>query len=148
MQCLQKTRSRATAPETSPPGYRSWAGFRSSGPQPGLLLTLQKKKLVPIVILAALWGRQWTGSHVSFHSDKISVVAVLSKHTTAKEACLLHLLCCLYFYAAFYSFHYSVEHVPGILNVAADTLYRRIIHDFLVSSTSPSISCCPSSSSS
>ena len=31
-----------------------------------------------------------------------------------------HLLCTLFFYAAYYKFHFSAEHVPGVLNVAAD----------------------------
>lgn len=36
------------------------------------------KVLVPIAASAGLWGRQWTGQHVCFHSDNMAVVAFLT----------------------------------------------------------------------
>ena len=48
-------------------------------------------------------------------------VSVLVNHA-AKDELMNHLLCTLFFYAAYYKFNFSAEHVPGALNVAADTL--------------------------
>ena len=93
------------------------------------LIDIAAKEMVPIVVAAALWGRLWEGCHICFHSDNMAVVAVLNKRT-AKDPLLLHLLRCLYFYAAFYCFHYSAAHIPGVLNTAADVLSRNLIHDF------------------
>ena len=87
------------------------------------------KEMVPIVVAAAVWGPLWEGRHICFHSDNMAVVAVLNKGST-KDHLLLHFLRCLYFYAAFYKFHYSAVHIPGVLNTAADALSRHIIYNF------------------
>ena len=81
------------------------------------------KELVPIVLAAALWGRYWQNLHIRFHSDNMAVVSVLQRNSAATLAAH-HLLRSLYFYAAIYQFEYSVEHVPGALNSAADALSR------------------------
>ena len=44
---------------------------------------------------------------------------------------LMHLLRCLFFYCAQFSFHLSAEHVPGVLNTAADALSRNNLPLFL-----------------
>ena len=77
--------------------------------------------LVPVVMAAAVWGHQWQGCHVCFHSDNMAVVSVLVNRA-AKDERMNHLLRTLFFYAAYYKFHFSAEHVPGVLNVAADAL--------------------------
>ena len=78
---------------------------------------------------AALWGRQWTGSYVCFHVDNLAVVSILNKRS-AKDPLLSHLLRCLFFFSAFYKFHFSAEHIPGSSNTAADALSRDNIHVF------------------
>ncbi len=70
------------------------------------------KELIPVVVAAVLWGRAWEGRHVCFHSDNMAVVAILTKRS-AKEDHLLALLRCLFFFAAFYRFHFSAIHIPG-----------------------------------
>lgn len=87
------------------------------------------KELVPIVIAAALWGHLWYRKHIRFHCDNAAVVDILKKRS-ARNAVAHHLLRCLYFYAAFYQFDHSAEHVPGVLNIAADALSRDNIHFF------------------
>ena len=52
----------------------------------------------------------------------MAVVSVLVNRA-AKDELMNHLLCNLFFYAAYYKFHFSAEHVPGVLNVAADPLF-------------------------
>ena len=88
------------------------------------------QELVPVVVVAALWGRLWQGQHICFHSDNMAVVSVL-KARTAKTPLLMHLLRCFSFYCAYYRFHTSCVHVPGTLNLAADALSRDNLPLFL-----------------
>ena len=81
------------------------------------------KELVPVVVAAALWGGQWHHSHVCFHIDNEAVVAILHRQF-GRSMIDRHLLRCMYFYSAFYQFHFTVEHIPGVLNRAADALSR------------------------
>ena len=81
------------------------------------------KELVPIVIAAAIWGSQWKGQGVCFHSDNMAVVAVIKKNSS-HDPSLMHLLRCLCFFAAYYQFHCSAEHIAGVSNIAADALSR------------------------
>jgi len=86
-------------------------------------IDISVKELVPVVAAAALWGNRWSRQYVCFHCDNIAVVAVLNKRT-AKSPPLAHLLRCFSFYSAYYDFHFSAEHIPGIHNTAADALSR------------------------
>ena len=88
------------------------------------------KELVPIVMAAALWGRMWYKSLVCFHSDNMAVVAILTSRT-GRSPLVLHLLQCLFFYTACIQFDYAAEHIPGVLNTAADALSRNNVNHFL-----------------
>ena len=79
------------------------------------------KELVPIVVAAALWGPHWTRKHICFRSDNMAVVDLL-KSCTSREQLLMHMLRCLAFYSAYYRFEFTAEHIPGILNTAADAI--------------------------
>ena len=81
------------------------------------------------VDIAAIWGRSWQGCRVIWNSD-MAVVEVIRKRST-RQPILLHLLRCLYFYAAYYKFHYSAHHIPGVANVAADAISRNNLSLFL-----------------
>ena len=81
------------------------------------------KELIPIVLAAALWGPHWLGKQVLFHTDNLAVVQVV-RNMNATDQLLCNLLRCLYFYAAHYHFSFMAEHIPGVKNVAADTLSR------------------------
>ena len=59
-----------------------------------------------------------------------AVVSVIQRRS-AKDPTLLHLLRCLYFYAALFRFSYCPLHLPGISNVAADALSRDNMSLFL-----------------
>ena len=87
------------------------------------------KELVPVVIASALWGRSWYRLHIRFHVDNMAVVAILKKQS-ARSPIAHHLLRCLYFYTAFFQFDYTAEHIPGVLNTAADALSRNNITFF------------------
>ena len=58
---------------------------------------------------------------VQFVLDNEAVVAVLNSGY-ARDGVLMHLLRCLLFIAASFSFWYSTCHIPGRLNVAADAI--------------------------
>ena len=70
-----------------------------------------------------MWDGSWRQHRVLFHSDSMAVVEVI-RRKTAKHPLLLHLLCCVYLYAACFQFSYSTHHLPGVNNVAADSLSR------------------------
>ena len=78
-------------------------------------------ELIPVVVAAMLWGDNWRGKLVCFHSDNEAVVSVLNKGH-AQDVTLTHLMQCLAFLAACHGFHFSSVHVPGRLNKAADAL--------------------------
>ena len=92
-------------------------------------VNIAAEELVPIVIAAALWGAQWAGHSICFHSDNMAVMAILGKGSST-DRLLMHLLRCLLFYAAYFTFHIHSEHIPGIMNVAADALSRNNLSSF------------------
>ena len=81
------------------------------------------KELVPVVVAAALWGEKWKQKHICFHSDNMAMVSIFKSRTTT-SVLSMHLLHCLSFYCAFYSFSMSCVHIPGVENVVADALSR------------------------
>lgn len=93
-------------------------------------IDISVKELVPVVAAAALWGSRWTGKHVRFHSDNMAVVATLNNRS-ARSPLLMHQLRCFAFYAAYFRFNFSAEHVPGAMNTAADAISRNNLPLFL-----------------
>lgn len=91
------------------------------------------KEMVPVVLAAASWGRSWHHHRVFFHSDNAAVVSVIQSRT-AKHPALLHLLRCLYFYAAIFQFTYSAHHIPGsvmwLRMHCREVIYRYFILSF------------------
>ena len=83
------------------------------------------------MISAALWGKSWAQTKVTFVSDNMAVVHALSGHQAPKEAHLAHLSCCLFFLAVHYGFEHSIQHIPGKANVGADALSRGKQDNFL-----------------
>ena len=59
----------------------------------------------------------------SLWAHNMAVVSVVQRKST-KHCLLLHLFCCLYFYAAHFQFTYSAHPKPGVTNVAADSPSR------------------------
>ena len=44
----------------------------------------------------------------------------------------MYLLCCLWFFVAYYDMHILIEHIPGASNEAADHLSRFDMHSFFL----------------
>ena len=76
-----------------------------------------------MVVAAELWGEKWKWKHICFHSDNMAVVSILKSRTTT-SVLSMHLLRCLSFYCALYSFSMSCVHILGVENVVADALSR------------------------
>ena len=98
-------------------------------------------ELIPVVVAATLWGDNWQGKLVCFHSDNEAEVSVLNKGH-AQDVALTHLMRCLAFLAAFHGFHFSSVHVPGRLYEAADALSRNnltLFHSLLPQALQESI---------
>ena len=79
------------------------------------------KELVPVIAVVALWGSQWVGSNMCFHSDNEAVVLIIQRQH-AKHIVLNQLLRCLFFYASVYHFQFFAAHIPGVNNTIADAI--------------------------
>jgi len=60
------------------------------------------KELVPITIACVLWGPEWTGRHIRFHSDNMAVVSIVSSRSAKSEE-FMHALRCIKFSVSFTS---------------------------------------------
>ena len=76
------------------------------------------QELLPVVVAAAVWGRRWSGL---CQSDNQAVVAVLTSRS-CRDKDLMHLLRCLFFFEAEFHFNLVAIHIPGKLNILADSL--------------------------
>ena len=81
------------------------------------------KELLPIVIAAALWGPGWVGKTVRAQCDNAAVVAIVNSGSS-REPEAMHLLRCLVFLQAKYSFHIFATHIRGVFNTLTDALSR------------------------
>ena len=97
--------------------------FKVEWPEDWLKVGISAKKLVPVVVASAIWGKLWAGKHICFHADNMAVVAVLNSRT-AKDPILMHSLRCFSFYSAYFRLHFSAVHIPGVMNTAANALSR------------------------
>lgn len=95
-----------------------WAGLGAIGSQ-----NITIKELLPIVVAAALWGSQWAGKTIQAQCDNIAVVAMVNARSCC-ETEAMHLLRCLAFLEAKYSFLLWASHIPGAQNTLADALSR------------------------
>ena len=77
--------------------------------------------LIPIVLAAATWGREWTAKTVLARCDNAAVVAVINKGSS-KEEDVMQLLCCLTFIQAKHRFNIKSAHIKGKDNDWADAL--------------------------
>ena len=87
------------------------------------------KELVPIVLACVVWGKPLARQWVSVQCDNMAVVPAISKGS-AKEPTVMHLLRCLWFFTAYYDIKLTVQHIPGVENVAADHLSRNNLPQF------------------
>ena len=87
------------------------------------------KEVIPIVIGAAICGRQWTGKVILCQSDNAAVVAVINLGVS-RDTEVMHLIRCLVFIAAKCNFIVTATHISGHRNNLADALSRNRLDDF------------------
>jgi hypothetical protein len=81
------------------------------------------KELVPIVVACAVWGKQWPGKSIRCNCDIAAVVAIVNSGRS-KDALVMHIMRCLFFFQAVFSLSIYAVHLAGKRNVAADSLSR------------------------
>ena len=92
---------------------------------------ISSKEMIPIVMAAMVWGSQWEGLSVRFHTDNSAVVALLNSGAVRDES-LMHLMRCFSFVSAKFNFVFSACHIRGKDNVLADALSRDNLSLFLM----------------
>ena len=89
-------------------------------------LNIAVKELIPVILAAACFGRQWAGKVVQFVVDNKAVVDVLQA-TFCKDVHMMRLVRLLVFLVGKHNFWFTAVHIPGKRNVVADALSRNNI---------------------
>ena len=84
---------------------------------------ISAKKLVPIVIAAVIWGKDWGGKTIRVWCDNIAAVSTVNLGTSPNQDAM-HLARCLVFIKAKFEFDLVAAHLPGTSNCRVDALSR------------------------
>ena len=103
-------------------------------------MDIMAKELVPIVSSCAIWAPLLPRKILEFKCDNQGLVNAINKGSS-KEPVVMHLLRSLWFFSAFFEITIRADHIPGVLNTAADKLSRNQAAQFLRSY--PNASCIP-----
>ena len=87
------------------------------------------KELFLVIIASHIWGPLWFRQHILFRSNNEAVVHILTSRTS-KIPCIMYLLRKLLSAAARFSFTFTAQHVPGVLNRVADALSQFQMQEF------------------
>ena len=74
--------------------HREW--FQLAWDDRSRTLQIAVKELIPIIIAAVVWGKNWKGHNVRARCDNGAVVAIVNSRYS-KEPILMHMLRCLFF---------------------------------------------------
>ena len=88
------------------------------------------KEMVPIVLAARMWGKQWSRKNIMAYCDNEAVVAIINKGNSWEVECI-HLMRCLAFFRAKFHFTLYTQHISGSLNDLADALSRDRLQYFM-----------------
>ena len=94
-----------------------------------LEINIMTKELLPIVISCAVWGPTLQQKSLEVQCDNTGAVSAINKGSS-KDKTAMHLLRCLWFFAALFQIRIIATHIPGIDNVAADMLSRNLLSEF------------------
>ena len=97
--------------------------FHGRWPRHWASVNITAKELLPIVLAAGIWGKEWAGKAIEFRCNNEAIVGAVSLWCS-REPLVMHLLRGLALLAMHFSFHLKAVHIPGISNVAADALSR------------------------
>ena len=84
---------------------------------------ISAKELVPIVIAAVLWGKEWSGKTIRVWCDNIAAVSTIN-HGSCRNHDTMHLARCLAFIKAKMNCELVASHIPGVNNTIADAISR------------------------
>ena len=88
------------------------------------------KELLPIVVGAAVWGREWSGKTIRARCDNMAAVHIL-RSRRSKDPEAMHLVRCLCLIECTFNFTLVSQHLPGRHNGLADALSRDNLSYFL-----------------
>jgi hypothetical protein len=80
-------------------------------------------ELIPIVVAAVVWGKQWARKKIVFQCDNMATVHIISKGRS-KCSRIMPFMRRLTLCAATYHFTVRSVHLPGVTNRIADSLSR------------------------
>jgi len=86
-------------------------------------------EMVPLVISALIWGDEWEGKSILFHTDSMAV-RFSADSLLPKDPQLAALIRELAILSIQKGFRFRVVHVPGVSNVLADLLSRSKFTEF------------------
>ena len=109
--------------------YWGFQWFHLKWPNHLQSLPIAIKELTPVVIAAAIFGRQWRGHLIQFSVDNMAVVHILNS-TYSKDGHIMHLIHILVFLAAHFDFWFIAKHIEGKANRLADDLSRDNLSHF------------------
>ena len=92
-------------------------------------ISIEWQELFPIVVACAIWYPHFTGKRLQFWCDNESVVAIINSGHS-KAPWVMDLLRFLVLISMRHNFFVRARHVPGALNVIADSLSRFQIERF------------------
>ena len=109
------------------------------------VLSMAFLELYPIVVAAVLWGKNWCGKRILFYCDNLATVKILTKGRS-REPTIMKLMRRLVMCAAHFNFAIYSEHLPGKINLIADSLSRLQMEKFhqLAPDAEPTATPCPS----
>ena len=77
------------------------------------ILQLRAKKMLPIAVAAAIWGKEWRGCTIEFNCDNEAVVHSFMAGS-CKEKNMAHMLRCLFFIEA--KFNLALYHLMYLVS--------------------------------
>ena len=98
-----------------------WSHFR--WPDSWQNINIAVKELLPIVMATAIWGKEWSGQSVRCWCDNEAVVVIVNTGW-CRDRHQVHLMRCLFFYAAHFRRCVLARHIAGAANSKEDTLSR------------------------
>ena len=82
-----------------------------------------------MIMVAAVWGHEWSGRSVCIQCDNAAVVAIVNSGMS-RDQDAMHRMRCLAFIMAKFNFLLVTSHIRGIKNDLADALSRGNVHYF------------------
>ena len=88
-----------------------------------IALSIVHFEMLSILIAFKLWAKHWENKNIQIYSDNIAVVSVVRTSKT-KDKFLATCIRNLWLLTAKQNINFSINHIPGVDNIMADTLSR------------------------